>query len=238
MEMQDKKRLTAFEEQAAVLLPQLRARKTEVETKLVKERKAVAEIESCDQAELAAYKEAIAEQRCGRLIILQTIQIDHLCSAQITNFSTEVADLKDELAALTGKLEELNAKKHEYETAIAHAKGQCDQFTRSDAIRLQGEWSHSSWILDCSSSAQRRAFLCNIFTYGAQIRSFLNVWSSAMMRKSFFPSIALTMSLTYLLQVWSTFPNECNRPSESVWALEAVRQLDIYSRFLKVLLGT
>ncbi|KIY32951.1 kinetochore protein Spc7/SPC105 [Cryptococcus gattii E566] len=119
---EDKRRLTAFEEQAAVLLPQLRARKTVVETKLVKERKAVAEIESCDQAELAAYKEAIAEQ-----------------SAQITNFSTEVADLKDELAALTGKLEELNAKKHEYETAIAHAKGQCDQFTRSDAIRLQEE---------------------------------------------------------------------------------------------------
>lgn len=76
MEKQDKKRLTAFEEQAAVLLPQLRARKTEVETKLVKERKAVAEIESCDQAELAAYKEAIAEQRCVHLIILQTMQID------------------------------------------------------------------------------------------------------------------------------------------------------------------
>ncbi|OXG77477.1 kinetochore protein Spc7/SPC105 [Cryptococcus neoformans A2-102-5] len=119
---EDKKRLTAFEEQAVILLPQLRARKTEVESKLAEERKAVIEFESCDQAELAAYKEAIAEQ-----------------SAQITNFSTEVADLKNELATLTGKLEELNAKKHEYETAIAHAKGQCDQFTRSDAIRLQEE---------------------------------------------------------------------------------------------------
>ncbi|OWT35957.1 kinetochore protein Spc7/SPC105 [Cryptococcus neoformans Bt1] len=119
---EDKKRLTAFEEQAVILLPQLRARKTEVESKLAEERKAVIEFESCDQTELAAYKEAIAEQ-----------------SAQITNFSTEVADLKNELATLTGKLEELNAKKHEYETAIAHAKGQCDQFTRSDAIRLQEE---------------------------------------------------------------------------------------------------
>lgn len=83
MKMQDKKRLTAFEEQAVVLLPQLRARKIEVESKLVEERKAVVEIESCDQAELAAYKEAIAEQRCVHLIILQAIQIDHFAARKL-----------------------------------------------------------------------------------------------------------------------------------------------------------
>lgn len=83
MKVQDKKRLTAFEEQAVILLPQLRARKTEVESKLAEERKAVIEFESCDQTELAAYKEAIAEQRCVHLIIVQAIQIDNFAARKL-----------------------------------------------------------------------------------------------------------------------------------------------------------
>ncbi|WVO16910.1 hypothetical protein L204_104596 [Cryptococcus depauperatus] len=120
----DNKRLTEITEQTTALLPQLRARQIELQAELQKERDAVVEIATCDQGELATYKEAIAEQ-----------------SAQINNFSTELADSKSKLFILTCKLQELNAKRQESVAAINHAKSQCDQYTRSDAIRLQEEYT-------------------------------------------------------------------------------------------------
>ncbi|WVQ86169.1 hypothetical protein IAT38_008337 [Cryptococcus sp. DSM 104549] len=120
---EDNERLSAMNEQAAALLPDLRARQAELQAELAREREVVAEIASCDQEELASYKEGIAEQNVA-----------------INGFKAELGDAKTKLAALTAKRDELSASKHESIAAIAHAKSQCDQFTRSDAIRLQEEY--------------------------------------------------------------------------------------------------
>ncbi|ODN92072.1 hypothetical protein L198_05744 [Cryptococcus wingfieldii CBS 7118] len=121
---EDAIRLEAINGELKYLLPLMRKRKQELEEELVREREAVKEIAQCDQAELAGYREGIAEQ-----------------SAQITVFSTELNDAQTKLSALASKLDELLTKKHECEAAIAHAKSQCDQFTRSEAVRLQEEYT-------------------------------------------------------------------------------------------------
>ncbi|WVQ72736.1 hypothetical protein IAR50_002296 [Cryptococcus sp. DSM 104548] len=120
----DAVKLEAINGELRDLLPLMRKRKQELEVELAKERQAVKEVAQCDQAELAGYREGIAEQ-----------------SAQIAVFSTELHDAQSKLSTLASKLEELMAKRHECEAAIAHAKSQCDQFTRSDAVRLQEEYT-------------------------------------------------------------------------------------------------
>ncbi|WWD20877.1 hypothetical protein CI109_105354 [Kwoniella shandongensis] len=121
---EDNDRLSAMNEQVASLLPDLKARQAALQVELAREREIVAEIAACDQQELASYKEGIAEQ-----------------GAQIAVFSAELAESSAKLNSITTKLEELNAKKQDHVAAIAHAKSQCDQFTRSDAIRLQEEYT-------------------------------------------------------------------------------------------------
>ncbi|WRT70897.1 uncharacterized protein IL334_007896 [Kwoniella shivajii] len=121
---QDNDRLTALSEHAGVVLPDLKARQAALKAELERERGIVAEIAACDQQELASLKEGIAEQ-----------------GAQITSFNAELEESAAKLSALSTKLEELNSTKKDCTNAIQHAKSQCDQFTRSDAIRLQEEYN-------------------------------------------------------------------------------------------------
>ncbi|WVQ95379.1 hypothetical protein IAU59_002476 [Kwoniella sp. CBS 9459] len=121
---EDNERLSTANEELTALIPDLKARQAALQAELVKEREIVAEIAACDQSELVGYKEGIAEQ-----------------SSQIAVFSAELEESTAKLAALTSKLNELNATKQECVAAISHAKSQCDQFTRSDAIRLQEEYT-------------------------------------------------------------------------------------------------
>ncbi|WVF67854.1 hypothetical protein IAT40_002615 [Kwoniella sp. CBS 6097] len=121
---EDNDRLTALNNELASLNADLKARQAALQAELVKEREIVAEIAACDQSELVGYKEGIAEQ-----------------SSQIAVFRVELEEYTAKLTALTTKLDELNAIKQECVTAISHAKSQCDQFTRSDAIRLQEEYT-------------------------------------------------------------------------------------------------
>ncbi|OCF35950.1 hypothetical protein I316_02445 [Kwoniella heveanensis BCC8398] len=119
---EDNERLTDLNDQLSDLIPDLKAKQAALQAELAKEREVVAKIAACDQSELLGYKEGIAEQ-----------------STQIAMFTAELEESSAKLSALTTKLNELNATKQECVTAISHAKSQCDQFTRSDAIRLQEE---------------------------------------------------------------------------------------------------
>ncbi|WWC72755.1 uncharacterized protein I206_106719 [Kwoniella pini CBS 10737] len=121
---EDNDRLTALREQTDSILPDLKARQAALQAELEKERQIVAEIAECDQQELASLKEGIAEQ-----------------GAQINIFGSELEESTTKLAALSSKLEELNSTKRECVNAIQHAKSQCDQFTKSDAIRLREEYN-------------------------------------------------------------------------------------------------
>ena len=61
-EKQDSRRLDEMEVQVSTVVPELHARYAALEKELERERGIVAEVASCDQAELADYKAAIAEQ--------------------------------------------------------------------------------------------------------------------------------------------------------------------------------
>ncbi|WVR08768.1 hypothetical protein IAU60_005826 [Kwoniella sp. DSM 27419] len=120
----DNERLTEMDEQIERLLPDLKARQAALHAELIKEREVVAEIAACDQSELASFKEGITEM-----------------DAQIAVFKDELQESSTKLSTLKSKLGELNATKRDAVAAISHAKSQCDQFTRSDAIRLQEEYT-------------------------------------------------------------------------------------------------
>ncbi|WWC65016.1 uncharacterized protein I303_107630 [Kwoniella dejecticola CBS 10117] len=121
---EDNDRLTALNEETESILPALKARQAALQAELERERQIVAEIAECDQQELASLKEGIAEQ-----------------GTQINVFNSELEESTSKLAALTTKLQELNSTKKECVHAIQHAKSQCDQFTKSDAIRLREEYN-------------------------------------------------------------------------------------------------
>lgn len=60
---QDKDRLDDMEEQVVTLLPELQERYAALQIELEKERQLVAELDQCDQSELAEYRAAISEQK-------------------------------------------------------------------------------------------------------------------------------------------------------------------------------
>ncbi|ORY27998.1 Spc7 kinetochore protein-domain-containing protein [Naematelia encephala] len=120
---QDAARLQDMAGQAAQLLPELRARKEMLEKELAKEREMIKEIEACDQEELKELRGAIAEQ-----------------SGQIGIFKAELSDSTTKLNDLESKLAEVNGKADEHRGKIGEARSKCDQYTRSDVIRLQEEY--------------------------------------------------------------------------------------------------
>ncbi|WVW80635.1 hypothetical protein I302_102621 [Kwoniella bestiolae CBS 10118] len=121
---EDNDRLNALQEQTDAILPDLKARQAALQAELEKEREIVADIAACDQQELISLKEGITEQ-----------------GTQINMFNSELEESTAKLTALTSKLEELISTKRECVAAIQYAKSQCDQFTRSDAVRLQEEYN-------------------------------------------------------------------------------------------------
>ena len=66
----------------------------------------------------------------------------------MTAFTSEWNEAKAKLDILDDKLAEMIKTKVECEAAVATAKSKCDQFTRSDIIRLKSERS-SSFVLPC-----------------------------------------------------------------------------------------
>ena len=111
-----------MEKQASSILPSLEDRLAALEQELESERKSVAEITACDQEELADLRAGIAEQ-----------------SVQISGFTAELEDSSAKLDVLLGKLSELEEKKAMFEDRANVARSKCDQFTRSDALRIKGE---------------------------------------------------------------------------------------------------
>lgn len=73
---QDEKRLDEMSEQANAFLPQLRERAKLLQEELARERTVVAEIEECDQEDLVAWKDAIAEQQYVPDVCQTTCPID------------------------------------------------------------------------------------------------------------------------------------------------------------------
>jgi kinetochore protein Spc7/SPC105 len=59
-------------------------------------------------------------------------------------YSSELEESLGKLEALKARLGELKRKKGECEVAISVAKGRCDQFTRSDVLRLNSEFLYRS----------------------------------------------------------------------------------------------
>ncbi|KAL7420888.1 hypothetical protein Q5752_004842 [Cryptotrichosporon argae] len=120
----DRDRVAAEMDEVDTLLPKFQERMVALKAELERERAAVREITACDQAELADYKAAIAEQNTA-----------------IDMFRNEVDEATAKADDLQAKLDELEAVKREHVAAIASAKSKCDQFTKSDVARLQQEYA-------------------------------------------------------------------------------------------------
>ncbi|KAL1412464.1 hypothetical protein Q8F55_000209 [Vanrija albida] len=119
----DAARHAASKEVSDSLLPDLRARKAELEAELAKHRAQVAEIAACDPEELADLKAAVVEQ-----------------NVEIERFRSELETKTAKNEELSTRLTELTSEAGQHNAALEVARSMCDQFMPSDVIRLEREW--------------------------------------------------------------------------------------------------
>lgn len=64
---------------------------------------------------------------------------DQRSRAQVATFTAEYNDASEKLEAVLSKLDRVSKEKKEHVSAIEAAKGLCDQYTRSDVLKLKGK---------------------------------------------------------------------------------------------------